>query len=110
MDILDSVQRGAKKAKEQANRPDRDWPATAYRSEDGWMSHEYPSKDNIAFVSTGDAAKDDAIAEEFILHEKRLIEGICPNGCGPMVNSDAHNRDCPVCKFHQWSNAPIGVR
>jgi hypothetical protein len=31
-------------------------------------------------------------------------EGLCPNGCGPIVYLDPHNRECPVCHFRGWSN------
>lgn len=72
------------------------------------MSNEYPSRDRIAIPSTGNAEDDAAEIDRFILHEKRMIEGICPNDCGPMVIDAPNDRTCPKCGFHQWSNVGFG--
>ena len=71
------------------------------------MAKDYPKRENVAMPTTGDAAEDARQIDLFILREKRMIEGICPNGCGPMVPSAPNERDCPLCKFHQWSNVPF---
>lgn len=57
----------------------------------------------IAFISTGDADKDQKIGERFALHESRMQENVCPNGCAQMVWDDAHNRHCPTCGFAGFS-------
>ena len=64
-------------------------------------------RSEIHFPSSGDAEKDAETARQIDIHEDRMERNICPNGCGPMVLSDAHNRDCPKCGFHQWCNTPI---
>lgn len=64
-------------------------------------------RDQIAFPSTGDPAKDQELLDRYMLHDDRLSRNICPNGCGPMTASSPHDRDCPKCGFHFWSNVPI---
>lgn len=71
------------------------------------MSSEYPSAENFGIPSTGDPERDRAELELCVVREKRQIEGICPNGCAPMVLDDPHNRHCPKCGFHGWSNVPF---
>lgn len=71
------------------------------------MSSEYPTSDFFAMPTSGDVELDAQRAEAFLIHEKRQIEGICPNGCAPMILDDPHNRHCPKCKFHGWSNVPF---
>lgn len=61
---------------------------------------------NFAFPSSGDAQKDAEFADEFELTDRRIREGMCPNGCGPMTPKDAHEQDCPKCGFHHWQNTP----
>jgi hypothetical protein len=67
----------------------------------------YPSRENIGIPSTGDPDRDRAEIDLFILREKRQIEGICPNGCAPLVLDDPYNRHCPTCNFHGSSNVPF---
>ena len=61
---------------------------------------------NIAFVSTGDPAEDRKIAEEYDLHDRRIAEGMCPNGCGPMnrTDPDGYSAQCPKCFFVGQAN------
>lgn len=66
------------------------------------MSRAYPSREGIGFVSSGNPIEDERIAEGIILHERRLAEGICANGCGPMTVTSRWDADCPKCGFH-WS-------
>ncbi len=65
---------------------------------------DYPSTEMYATPITGDATKDAEIIDSFVLREKRLIEGICANGCGPMIILAPNERECPKCHFHNWSN------
>lgn len=60
---------------------------------------EYPQYETIGIISSGDPEKDSRDIEAFMLHEKRLIEGICPNGCGPMVDDGNGESHCSVCPF-----------
>ncbi len=53
----------------------------------------------IGFISTGDAAEDEKLARDFILHDERINAGCCPNGCGGMVEVDRWNAECPKCHF-----------
>lgn len=60
----------------------------------------------MAIRSSGDPKKDQQELLQAALHSARMEENICPNGCGPMVWDDPHNRHCPVCKFAGWCNVP----
>lgn len=60
----------------------------------------------IAIPSSGDDAKDQKDLLQAALHQARMDEGICPNGCGPMIWDDAHNQHCEVCHFYGWCNVP----
>lgn len=54
----------------------------------------------IAFPSTGDPQQDAELLDRYELHDRRMKQNICPNGCGQMTITDAFNRDCPTCGFH----------
>lgn len=70
------------------------------------MSASYPSRETIAIPSTGDPDEDLQQLDAAVLHERRLAEGMCPNGCGPLELPAGPLRrwdaDCPQCGFH-WS-------
>jgi hypothetical protein len=66
--------------------------------------------DEIAFPSTGDAAEDQKIADNFHLHSARMAENICPNGCGQMNWIDPHNRTCPSCGFAGFSTRAYDMK
>jgi len=72
------------------------------------MPEPYPTLENIGIPSTGDPERDRQEAERAVLHEKRLIEGVCPNGCrgGRLANLDPWRRRCPKCGFRQGMNRP----
>ena len=55
--------------------------------------------ENMSFASTGDPAKDFEIAESIRRSSKRMTEGICANGCAPMIPSGTNSRYCPVCHY-----------
>ena len=63
---------------------------------------------NYRFRSTGDADGDHLLAVQIERQERRLAEGQCPNGCGPMVRDDVlgYEARCPGCRFHVESNFP----
>lgn len=71
------------------------------------MNKDYPVPEMYSMPSTGDAAKDAQQIDAFVRREKLLIEGICPNGCGPMTMLAVNERECPACGFRQWSSAPL---
>ncbi|HEY6331705.1 MAG TPA: hypothetical protein VI756_20430 [Blastocatellia bacterium] len=60
----------------------------------------------LAIPSSGDPVKDQQELEAAHKHEQRVRRGICPNGCGPMVWRDHHNRECRKCGFNGWVNVP----
>jgi hypothetical protein len=60
---------------------------------------DYPRRENFAMVSTGDAEEDARQIDAFLVREKRLIEGICANGCGEMVKDGPGESHCPKCGF-----------
>ena len=35
-----------------------------------------------------------------------LFEGMCPNGCAPLVWDDAYQNRCPKCRYRGWSRKP----
>jgi hypothetical protein len=61
---------------------------------------------SVAFVSTGNAEEDRKIAEEYEVHDRRIAEGVCPNGCGPMnrTDKDGFDAQCPKCYFCGHAN------
>lgn len=61
----------------------------------------------IAIVSSGDEAKDREEIMQAALHQSRMEENICPNGCQQMIFLDAHTRKCEACGFTGWSNVPL---
>ena len=63
------------------------------------MSLEYPTRENIGMPSTGDPEEDAKQIDDFIIREKRLAEGICSNGCGPMTELNLWDSECPKCGF-----------
>ena len=65
----------------------------------------------LAIPSSGDPEKDRAELLNAALHQARMAENCCPNGCGSMVWDDPYNRHCPACNFAAWCNLPFdGVR
>lgn len=61
---------------------------------------------NIA-IATGDGKPPtEKDFEDWRRHEANEVEGLCPNGCGPITYLDDHNRTCTVCGFHGWTNVP----
>lgn len=74
------------------------------------MSLPYPSRETIAIPSTGDTEEDLRQIDAAVLHEKRIAEGMCPNGCGPLAPTrDEFSRwdaDCAKCGFHLSCNQP----
>lgn len=62
----------------------------------------------FVFPLSGDPEKDAETAAAMRRQDRNYSEGMCPNGCAPLVWADAHHSDCPVCKFHGWTNQPYG--
>jgi hypothetical protein len=60
----------------------------------------------IAIPASGDPEADQRELLAAALHQARMEENICPNGCGVMVWKDAHTRHCEVCNFVGWCNVP----
>lgn len=58
------------------------------------------------FPSSGDPQEDARIAAQIRRNDAYESEGLCPNGCAPIVWDDPYNRHCPVCGFHGYVNAP----
>lgn len=61
----------------------------------------------LAVPSSGDDAADQAALMDAALHQARMDENVCPNGCGQMTWDDPHTRHCEVCKFVGWCNVPF---
>lgn len=53
----------------------------------------------IAIVSSGDPEKDRRELREAAIHQIRIDQDLCPNGCGHMIWDDPHNSHCPICHF-----------
>lgn len=60
----------------------------------------------FAFDRDGDPDKDSPEQAKFRSNDRKISEGMCPNGCGPMIQ-DGNRQDCPKCKF---SHVVFGVR
>jgi hypothetical protein len=58
---------------------------------------------NIAVVSSGDPEKDRAEIMQAALHQSRMDENVCPNGCGQMIFLDPYTRKCEACGFVGFS-------
>jgi len=66
---------------------------------------------NIAILSTGDAEEDKRQLEQAVIHDQRMNQGICPNGCAELVWSDEGYRgNCPKCNFMLSTNVPYGIK
>lgn len=63
------------------------------------MGRNYPRRENIGVLSTGDPEEDARQIEKFIIREKRLMEGLCSNGCAPMIDDGGGDSHCPECGF-----------
>lgn len=58
----------------------------------------------IGFVSSGNVAEDERTRQQILRVEANRAEGLCANGCAPMVQEDdAHAPPgcycCPVCNY-----------
>lgn len=60
----------------------------------------------MAMPSTCDPERDQQELLWAALHQARMEENICPNGCGPMEWDDPNTRHCPICSFVGWCNVP----
>ena len=58
----------------------------------------------IAVVSSGDDEADRRQIEKFARESDLIDAGMCPNGCGGMVERDSHNAECPRCHFAYFCN------
>lgn len=54
---------------------------------------------DYAIMSSGDAEKDQRDLARFLRSDARIRSGMCPNGCGGMVEVDTHNAECIKCGF-----------
>ena len=61
----------------------------------------------IAIPSSDDPEKDQAEIRDAAIHQARMEENICPNGCDSMVWDDPNTRHCPKCGFVGWCNVPF---
>lgn len=60
---------------------------------------DYPRRENIGMPSTGDPEEDARQIDDFLVREKRLMEGVCSNGCAPMIDDGGGDSHCPKCGF-----------
>lgn len=59
------------------------------------------------FQTTGNTKKDIELANRIKLHDARVAEGMCPNGCGPLTIIDDHSEDCKKCHFVHYTTGSI---
>ena len=64
--------------------------------------------DQYAFPSTGDPEKDAQIARDILRTQALESEGLCPNGCAPIIWDTQYEAHCPTCGFIRHTNAPYG--
>ena len=65
---------------------------------------------DFAVLSSGDSEEDRRIAQRFEQSSARIESGMCPNGCGGMVEVDSHNAECPRCHFAYFSAAGLDFK
>jgi hypothetical protein len=56
----------------------------------------------VSIPASGSPALDQAKIETFEAHDEMIQAGLCPNGCGPMVQCAERGADlqsCPACGF-----------
>lgn len=58
------------------------------------------------FQTSGDAEEDARIAAMIRKTEAMLDEGMCPNGCAPLVWDDPYYHHCPKCAYGGWTSTP----
>ena len=68
------------------------------------MSGRYDPR-NFAIESSGDDEADQREIRGHMRSRALMDEGLCPNGCGPLVAADPGASTCPVCDF--WCNVPV---
>jgi hypothetical protein len=61
----------------------------------------------VAFVSSGDAEVDARTAAGIRQRMAREAEGMCPNGCAPIVILSDYEVTCAVCGFHGHGEAYV---
>lgn len=62
---------------------------------------------SVGIVSSGDAAKDQEEIARFLVADDRIERGLCPNGCGGMIEEDSHNASCPACGFALYQHGGL---
>ena len=62
---------------------------------------------NLMIPTSGDPQKDQEDLALVYLHNSRIEANICPNGCGPMVFDDPHNKHCEACGFAYFCSSPF---
>jgi len=65
---------------------------------------------SVAVVSSGDPEADQKSIRDFLVADDRIEHGLCPNGCGGMIQEDDHNARCPKCEFGYFSNAKLNFK
>lgn len=51
------------------------------------------------FHRDGNPANDSPEQAKFRANDRKIAEGMCPNGCGAMNASGENSQECPVCHF-----------
>ena len=55
--------------------------------------------ENFGFGAAGDTEQDAREAASIRKHMANEAEGLCPNGCAPIIDDSPSERHCPVCGF-----------
>jgi hypothetical protein len=65
---------------------------------------------DYAIVSSGNDDADQEFLRKAQVRGERLLAGICANGCGGMIETDANNAECPICHFVYHSSTGFNFK
>ena len=64
----------------------------------------------VAIASSGDETKDRESIERFCRSSDLIDAGLCPNGCGGMIEDDDWNAHCPGCNFAYFCGSGLNFK
>lgn len=64
----------------------------------------------MAIISSGNPEKDRLDLERHAKQSDLIDAGMCPNGCGGMIEDDTHNAHCPKCAFQYFSSGGLDFK
>ncbi len=65
---------------------------------------------DYAILSSGNEAEDQEALRRFMVRQELIKAGMCPNGCGGMIEVDAWNAKCLQCSFCYFSSGGLNFQ